>query len=215
MTRKAMAMGAACAALAAAGTAVAASEGPTREAIDPVEAAVKPAALPTDLARAFDAFAEPAETAVPESVRVFAGTESVRKRFAPNPALARAIQPPARVGGLDWHLLPADGGVCLFVAVAGTCTSADEAATDGVWIIRFPKPEGKAVQGQVPGTGRHTLMGVLPAGVTGVAALTGVGDEAEASVSGDAYSVEVTKGYIKALRFTREDGSTYVGRFGR
>lgn len=216
MARRLVVVSAAGAALAIVGTGVADSAGQAHDApVVAAQEAVKPTAVSPDLARMFDALARPAATAVPDDVRAFAETGVVRERFAPNPALARAVRPPAREGGPDWHLLPADGGVCLFVAAAGTCTPADKAATDGAWIVRFPKPAGKAVPGQVPGVGPHTLMGVLPAGVKGVVALTDAGDAVEGATSGDAYSVEITRGYVRTLRFTREDGSTYIGRFGR
>jgi hypothetical protein len=216
MVRKLVAISAAGAALAVVGAGVADSAGPGHDAPSLVtRVAVKPTAVSADLAGMFDALAQSPEPAVPNNVRAFAETDLVRERFAPNPALARAVRPPAREGGPDWHLLPADGGVCLFVAAAGTCTPADKAATEGAWIVRFPKPAGKAAPGQVPGVGPHTLMGVLPAGVKSIVALTDTGDEVAAATSGDAYSVDITRGYVRTLRFTREDGSTYIGRLGR
>lgn len=176
-------------------------------------AAVLPTAVTSEHQAVFSAFRRPAEALVSSAVTRHLDAPQMQARFAPNTRLARAVSAPRNEPDSTWHLVPGDDSVCL-IAGAATCVPLDRAAVEGISLVRFDKPEGKAVPGSVPKYGRHTVLGVLPSGVDGVTAVTGTGDEFRASVTGETYAIEIPDGLVSSLRFTLADGTIHTSRLG-
>jgi hypothetical protein len=125
---------------------------------------------------AFSALGRPATTDLPPAVRIWASSEST-KNYALNADLARAVAPPEGATDEAWYLIPGNGVVCLLVGSAATCQTTEKAASSGL-VMQFIPPNVNSVRSPLPPPGEQvnsTILGVAPAGVTTIEALTAAG----------------------------------------
>jgi hypothetical protein len=161
---------------------------------------------------AFSALRQPA-VEVPAAIRDWASSES-KKNFALNTDLARAIVPPEGDTSKVWYLIPGNDVVCLWVDSAATCQTTERAVSSGL-VLQFIPANANSVRSPLPPPGEQvnsTILGVAPAGVTTVEALTAAGGgPAKTPATDGAYQLKGTD--IQQLRLTSARGSSSAAVF--
>lgn len=169
--------------VAIAGIAVAAQSGDTtQQRFAQATVAAQPSTMPSEEAAAFGILRASSQ-AVPDAVTdAFAHAPQYAGAFAPNPKLARALKQTNPYTGTAPWVVPADGGLCLYVpdtdgTSATTCNTLDEAKAGGLHLVLAPF--GKA----------SYVVGIVPDGVTSVSVTNADGSSVRLPVNGNTYGI--------------------------
>jgi hypothetical protein len=135
-------------------------------------------AIPPEQLSAFPILREPAAVTVPDSVlRAFASLQTART-YAVDPRQARAIK---GLRGGTWYVVPGGKGLCFAVHAASACATTADALAGRLALSRV-----RATVGGASADSPHTVLGVAPAGTSGVTAqlLSGAIATGELAVGG-------------------------------
>jgi hypothetical protein len=147
-------------------------------------------------------------SSVSDELDWFVDTHIIRDQYGPDAQLARSLPAPASEGPGAWFVLPGHNSVCFFDGSAGTCASMKEARAGRLFLIRFPKPKGKAQPGVPPTLGTPTVIGIAPDDVTKITVVTSNGQRTSGTPRGGAYAITPAHRELKALMLHRADGTT-------
>jgi hypothetical protein len=164
---------------------------PDVKANDVTPVAIAPlVAVPAEQARLFDVLRQPAATAVPAEVRAqFANGGPGVSAVGADIAQARSVT----VGGRSFYIVPGSKGICLVLPDGGNACTDDlgKVARTGLALAVVPPAPGPVKDMNDPvGPGTVVTYGLVPDGITGVAATAESGGSVKAEINGNAYVIK-------------------------